>query len=126
MEQQKILVVEDSPFMQEIIKTILQKLGHEPDFVSGGAEAIDVITEQDYALTLLDCQIPILNGYEVAREIRDREAKGFIKKRNIIIACTANNMQGDREQCIESGMDDHIAKPVTLEMVSEILEKWLP
>lgn len=126
MTKAKLLVVEDSDFMQEIINQILIKLGHQAEFASGGAEAIDMISENDYSLIFLDCQIPILDGYEVAREIRDREAKGYILKRNIIIACTANNMEGDREKSIDSGMDDHIIKPVTQDLIEATLEIWMP
>ena len=125
MKQKKILVVEDSPFMQAIIKKILTKLKHNVDIVSSGTEAINVIAEGNYDLILLDCQLPILSGYEVAAEIRDREKKKYIKYRNIIIACTANSMEGDRQRCIDSGMDDHIVKPVTESVINSILHKWL-
>lgn len=124
-KNRRILVVEDSLFMQEFIKKTLSTLGHEAEMVASGAKAIDVITENSFDIIFLDCQIPILDGYEVAQEIRDREAKGFIKNRNTIIACTANNMEGDAQRCIDSGMDDHMAKPVSLERVEAMLSKWL-
>lgn len=125
MQEKHILVVEDSPFMQVVIKKILTKLKHKTDIISSGAEAIDGIAEGNYDLILLDCQLPILSGYEIAAEIRDREKKGIIKHKNIIIACTANNMEGDRQRCLDAGMDDHIVKPVTESVVSTILHKWI-
>lgn len=125
MAEKRILIVEDSPFMQAVIKKILDKLKHKTDIISSGTEAINVIAEGAYDLVLLDCQLPILSGYEVAAEIRDREKKGHIKRRNIIIACTANSMEGDRQRCLDAGMDDHIVKPINEMVINSVLHKWL-
>ncbi len=125
MKDKKILIVEDSPFMQSVIKKIMKNLHVESQMVSSGPEAIDIATEQKFDLILLDCQLPIISGYEVARELRDRERKEIIKHTNIIVACTANSMEGDREKCLDAGMDDHIIKPVSEQTISQVLNKWL-
>jgi len=125
MQDKKVLVVEDSPFTQTIIRTMLDKHKCRVDIVASGAIAIETITQNYYHLILLDCQLPILNGYEVAAEIRDREKSGVIKHKNIIIACTANSMEGDRQRCLDAGMDDHIVKPITEGIVAATLSKWL-
>jgi len=125
MENKRVLVVEDSPFMQVFIKKTLEKFHCIIDICSSGAEAIDVIAEGEYDLIFLDCQLPVLSGYEVASEIRDREKKGYIRHKNTIVACTANSMEGDRQRCLDAGMDDHIVKPVTDGIIGGVLSKWL-
>jgi CheY-like chemotaxis protein len=125
MKNKRILVVEDSPFTQTVIRKILDTLDCKTDIIASGAIAIEAITENNYDLILLDCQLPILSGYEVASEIRDREKKGIINHKNIIIACTANSMEGDRQRCLDAGMDDHVIKPITSSIISSIFSRWL-
>ncbi|PIR32496.1 MAG: hypothetical protein COV36_04155 [Alphaproteobacteria bacterium CG11_big_fil_rev_8_21_14_0_20_44_7] len=123
-EKKLILIVEDNPFMQSVITQYLKKMGHVSHIASTGAEALEMHSRNEYSLIFLDCQIPILSGYEVAREIRKREDDRNQTK-TPIIACTANTMDGDRERCLEAGMSDHITKPVDDSKMQRILMKWL-
>lgn len=120
-----ILIVEDNPFMQATTKKILENLGYQPDIAATGAEALVMTNSKNYPIILLDCEIPVISGYEVATELRKREASGIKRERSNIIACTANALEGDREKCIDSGMDDYVKKPATQETLKEAIDKWL-
>lgn len=120
-----ILIVEDNPFMQTVAKKIIEKFGYNSHISATGAEAIEMATTEKYDAILLDCQLPIISGYEVAREIRSREARKNNGERVVIIACTANMMEGDREECLKAGMDDHTTKPIDEIKLKSILKKWI-
>ena len=109
--QARILIVEDNPFLSTVSEKILKKLGFSTEICDNGSSAIDMITGGNFNAILLDCELPILSGYDVAQEVRLREAE-FGLPRNNIIACTANTMQGDRNRCLEAGMDCHVGKPL--------------
>ena len=119
----KILVAEDNPVNQLVASKILEKLGYRADMVANGAEAIEAMTRIPYSLVFMDCQMPIKDGYETASEIRAGRFS-ILNPDVVIIAMTANALKGDREKCIQAGMDDYISKPVTPKSVAEALERW--
>ena len=100
---------------------MLERLGLRADVASSGREAVDLREMIPYDLILMDCQMPEMDGYEATREIRRREGG---RRRTAIVAMTAEAMTGAREQCIEAGMDDYIAKPVRLADMVEALQRW--
>jgi CheY-like chemotaxis protein len=118
-----ILVVEDNLINQKIALRILdKKLGYHADVVSNGREAIDSLKRLDYDLVLMDCQMPEIDGYEATRTIRD--VNSAVRNHKIpIIAMTANAMNGDREKCLDAGMDDYITKPINAQELAETIER---
>jgi len=119
----RVLLVEDNPVNQIVAKKMLEKMGMDYAVVNNGQEAVDRIAEdQNFNLILMDCQMPVMDGYEATHVIRDKEKES---DHIIIVAMTANAMEGDKEQCIEAGMDDYIAKPVKSPDLKAILYKWL-
>lgn len=104
-----ILVAEDNIVNQRLAVRILEKLGHKADVVPNGVQAIDALSQKTYDLVLMDCQMPEMDGYEATRVLRKNG------KRIPIVAMTANAMQGDREKCLEAGMDDYVSKPIRIE-----------
>ena len=121
----KILVAEDNPINQEVIAASLSRLGHEFIIVGDGAAALDAMENERFSLVLMDCRMPIMDGFEATRAIRNREAETGVGGRIPIVAISANAMQGDRELCLASGMDDHIAKPFTLAQLSQVFDRWM-
>ncbi len=120
----RILLVEDNYTNQEVAMTILNKLGYKADLASNGVEALVALEQHFYHLVLMDCQMPQMDGFEAARIIRSGKRK-LLNPQIHIVAMTANAMQGDRERCLESGMDDYIAKPVQPKDLVEKLSLWL-
>ncbi|MBC9783784.1 PAS domain S-box protein [Heliobacterium chlorum] len=119
-----LLLVEDHETNQKLAVALLNKLGLQVDVAKNGMEAIHAVTEKSYALILMDCQMPELDGFETTQIIRDWE---FAQHQHIpIIAMTAMAMQGDREKCIRAGMDDYISKPIMIEQLVSVLDRWLP
>ncbi len=119
-----ILVAEDHPLNQKVAQLYLDELGFPAHIVSNGGEAIEAVANTEYSLVLMDCQMPEIDGFSATRAIR--EAEKLSNKHIPIIAMTAHSMSGDRERCLEVGMDDYIAKPVEPEHLRKLLEKWLP
>jgi two-component system sensor histidine kinase/response regulator len=114
----RVLVAEDNIVNQMVAVRLLEKLGYYADVANDGREAVEMSRRSDYAAILMDCQMPRLNGYAAAQEIRRREgAGGHIP----IIAMTAHTMQGDREKCLAAGMDDYIGKPVRMHAFNEVI-----
>lgn len=107
----KVLMAEDRPVNQRVVRLQLQKLGFNVDCVSNGLEVLEALESSSYDLILMDCQMPEMDGYEAARRIR--QDGRFSKLR--ITAMTAHAMEGDRERCLEAGMDDYISKPIRIE-----------
>lgn len=105
----KILVVEDYFINKEMMQDMLEALGCEVDTAEDGETALSKWSKNDYDLILMDIQMPIKDGYEVTREIRKQEDG---KKHTIILALTANALVGDKEKCLEAGMDDYLSKPI--------------
>ncbi len=116
-----ILVVEDNVVNQKVATAMLSRLGHEVAVVSNGVEAVAALDENRYDVVFMDCQMPEMDGYEATREIRRREGD---RRHTPIIAMTANAMKGDREKCLDAGMDDFMSKPIRREMIVEALARW--
>ena len=114
-----ILLAEDNQFNQLMITTTLNKLGYQVEVANNGDEVLELVSRNHYDLILMDVQMPKMDGREATRMIRV-----CITVQPIIIALTANALQGDREECLRAGMDDYISKPVKLEELADILEKW--
>ena len=122
--QAHVLVVDDNSINQAVASGMLAKYGIEADTANNGQEALEQLTRIAYDLVFMDCQMPIMDGYKATQSIRDPQSS--VQNHNIpVIAMTANAMQGDREKCIASGMDDFISKPVDPVKLRKILENWL-
>ena len=141
VQHRRILVVEDNIVNQKLAVRMVEKLGYKPDVVENGQEALTALAKGDYAAILMDCQMPVMDGFETTRCIREREA--VVASRDSpdehanpsdtapqsvphipIIAVTANAMQGDRERCLAAGMDDYLAKPIKLDELRSTLARW--
>ncbi len=120
----KLLLVEDNVVNQKVAQTILNKLGYQVDCVANGREAVDAIGNIRYDLVLMDCQMPEMDGFDATRHIRQKEVQQS-RPGTIIIAMTANVMSGDRERCLEVGMDDYLGKPVQMKDLEKTISKWL-
>ncbi len=115
----EILVAEDNPVNQKVILYILNKLGYKPSIAENGAIAVEKIREHPFDIVLMDMQMPEMDGIQATQFIRKN-----IYKQPIIIALTANTMEGDQETCLNAGMNDYLSKPVRLEELTAKLEKW--
>ena len=117
----KILLVEDNQVNQTVIEAMLSSLGYEVSMVSDGAQAIHFANTERFAAILMDCRLPIINGYEATRQIRQLPGCMTLP----IIALTANALQGDRETCLQAGMNDYLAKPFKRADLEQILLRWV-
>jgi CheY-like chemotaxis protein len=154
LESIKILVVEDTRINQKVIQQQLKRLGCTADCVNNGQEALYQLDAADYDLILMDCQMPVLDGYAATEMIREREqqaqaamrsrsgadalsgstsnlpssnhgsGRSYPKSRIVVIGLTAYAMKGDREKCLAAGMDDYLSKPVSINDLSAMLRKW--
>ncbi len=154
LESLKILVVEDTRINQKVIQQQLKRLGCTADCVNNGQEALNQLDAADYDLILMDCQMPVLDGYAATEMIREREqqaqaamrsrmerdalsgstsnlppsnhgsGRSHPKSRIVVIGLTAYAMKGDREKCLAAGMDDYLSKPVSINDLSAMLRKW--
>lgn len=114
-----ILIAEDDKMNQKLVTKVLNKLGYDPQVSENGKDVLEVVSHKNYDLILMDVQMPEMDGLEATRMIRV-----CLTEQPIIIAMTANTLQGDREECLKAGMDDYIAKPVRLDGLVDIIEKW--
>lgn len=149
--REKILVADDHTINQHLIVLLLDRLGYGTVVVANGEEAVQAIATGSYALVLMDCQMPVMDGFEATKKIRDAERTkseelgvrntaqetdshgppdSFLPtphfSRIPIIALTANAMPGDRENCLKAGMDDYLSKPIKLEELASVLGRWIP
>ena len=118
-----ILLAEDNFVNQKVAQMQISKLGYALHIVDNGQEAVEAVNAQLYAAILMDCQMPVMDGFEATAAIRKAEQSGT--NHIPIIAMTANAMQGDRERCLAAGMDDYISKPISAELLSSVLERWI-
>ena len=118
-----VLLAEDNRVNQEVAKAMLVKLGLTVDIANNGEEALALIEKQSYDVVLIDCQMPVMDGYQATAAIREREAGNT--KRLPIVALTANTMEGDRDQCLAAGMDDYLSKPYSKKQLQQVLGRWL-
>jgi len=115
----RILVAEDNPTNRIVVLAQMKKLGYEAVAVANGAEALEAMERASYDLILMDCQMPVMDGFEAARMIRSRHPG------TPIVALTADAMPADRSRCLNEGMSDYLAKPVDLGRLSSVLARWL-
>ena len=121
MAKHRILVAEDDPVSQEVIRMLLEDAGLEADIAGNGQEAVERARDGSYALILLDVQMPVMDGLEACKHIRNGQETGHLP----ILAMTANAFAEDRERCLAAGMNDHIAKPVDPDALIATLRRWL-
>lgn len=121
----RVLLAEDNLINQKVALKMLHKLGYRADTVTNGVEVLQSLRQVPYDVILMDCEMPEMDGYEAARHIRQQEQEEG-RAPVFIIAMTAHAMQGDRNQCIEAGMDDYLSKPVRLEELETVLERCQP
>ncbi|QOY88416.1 response regulator [Paludibaculum fermentans] len=119
----KVLVAEDNPVNQMVARRFLEKLGCTYELAQDGRAVLDAWTRSAYDLVLMDCQMPVMDGYETAVELRRLQGnEGHVP----IIAMTASALKGDRERCLAAGMDDYVAKPIQLDQLAEVLLRYRP
>jgi PAS domain S-box-containing protein len=123
--QHRLLLVEDNETNQEVAVAILETLGYrDVDVASNGREALEALSQKDFDLVLMDCQMPEMDGYEASRWIRHPSTR--VRNHNLpIVAMTAYGLDGDRTKCLEAGMNDYLSKPVRRDVLEKILDRWL-
>ena len=127
----RILVVEDNLVNQEVASATLLQFGCDVTIVNNGQEGLERLERESYDLVLMDCQMPVMDGFQATELIRKRErhaalAKDRPGKRQAVVALTAHAISGDRDRCLKVGMDDYLSKPFSREDMSVILKRWLP
>jgi signal transduction histidine kinase/DNA-binding response OmpR family regulator/HPt (histidine-containing phosphotransfer) domain-containing protein len=116
-----VLLVEDNEVNQELALDLLTSCGISVEVAANGQEAIDLLAERDFDGVLMDCQMPVMDGYTATRHIRSQEKFSELP----VLAMTANAMAGDRERCLESGMNDHITKPINVDEMFATMARWI-
>jgi CheY-like chemotaxis protein/nitrogen-specific signal transduction histidine kinase len=126
----RVLLCDDNVINQKVAARLLKQMGYRADIAANGLEALAALDRQPYDLVFMDVMMPEMGGFEATRIIRERQSQQSqlpnYKSSIIIIAMTASAMQGDREKCLAAGMDDYLAKPVRLEDVRAVVERWAP
>lgn len=117
-----ILVVEDNVINQKVAVGLLKRLGYRADIAESGAKALDAVAQQQYALVLMDCQMPEMDGLETTRRLRGREPAGTHIP---IVAMTGMVGDDDLRRCLEAGMDDYLTKPILIDQLRTVLARWL-
>ena len=122
MEQQTkvtILVAEDNIVNQEVVIDMLEVIGYTADIANNGEEAVEMCKNKQYDIVLMDCHMPVIDGFNATRMLRDIEKTK--KYKQVIIALTGNALLGDKEKCLDAGMDDFLSKPFSYEQLKTIL-----
>ncbi len=117
----RVLVVDDNSVSQLLMKKLLQRAGCSADIAATGPQAVGMLSQGTYDLVLMDVQMPDMDGYETTRQIRQSPTFGRIP----VVAMTAHAMKGDREKCLEAGMNDYLSKPIRASELCEKLRLWL-
>jgi signal transduction histidine kinase/ligand-binding sensor domain-containing protein/CheY-like chemotaxis protein len=120
VQPMRILLAEDNPVNVKVAVGLLTRLGYSSHVAANGKEVLAAMEKEPFDIVFMDCQMPELDGFEATRQIRERLGD----QRPVIIAMTANAMEGDRERCLHSGMDDYLAKPLVLSDLADCLERW--
>jgi signal transduction histidine kinase/CheY-like chemotaxis protein len=123
-ESRSVLLVEDNAVNQQVARRMLERLGHVVEVAPSGEAALEKLAGRAFDIVLMDCQMPGLDGFQTTRELRQREA--LIGRHTSVIAFTANVVQEDLDRCRAAGMDDCLTKPVRLELLRQVLDRWLP
>jgi len=118
----RLLLAEDNSINQKLAVVLLQKAGYSVDAVENGLQALEKVRENEYSAVLMDVQMPEMDGLEATRHIRELEKN--TGRHTPIIAMTAHAMRGDRERCLESGMDDYVSKPLEPKVLFSALDRW--
>lgn len=121
--KERILVVEDNLINQKVAVGMLKKFGFDSTVVNNGQEAVDILQQEHFDLVFMDCNMPVMDGFSATEAVRSNETGS---EHTTIIAMTANAMQGDRERCMDVGMDDYVTKPIKKDSLTEVLQRWLP
>ena len=119
----RLLLVEDNAVNQLVASRMLQRLGFNVEFATDGKKAVEMVAANRYDLVFMDCQMPVMDGYQATEQIRRTEPPD---RHAVIVAMTANAMQTDRERCLESGMDDYVSKPINKSEIVAVLKRHLP
>jgi two-component system, sensor histidine kinase len=120
----RILVVDDDPVNRMVIAKLAEALSHQVDIANDGETALQQLEDEEYDLVFMDVKMPGIDGLEATRRMRAHESEAD-RKRAVVIAVTAHALEGDRERCLEAGMDDYVAKPVSFEKLSDVVAKHL-
>jgi CheY-like chemotaxis protein/HPt (histidine-containing phosphotransfer) domain-containing protein len=118
----RVLIAEDNAANRKLALAMLHRLGYSADAAASGLEAIEAVHKLRYDAVLMDCRMPEMDGFQATAEIRRRETS---PPRIPIIAMTADAMEGDRQRCLDAGMDDYLSKPVSFESLAAVLDRWL-
>jgi signal transduction histidine kinase/CheY-like chemotaxis protein/HPt (histidine-containing phosphotransfer) domain-containing protein len=121
----RILVAEDNVVNQKVALKMIERLGYRADVAGNGLEVLEALKTVPYDLVLMDVQMPEMDGFEATRMIRRETSHPMFQRHIPIIAMTAHAMKGDREKCIEAGMDDYVPKPIQAEDLTAVIEKWI-
>jgi signal transduction histidine kinase/CheY-like chemotaxis protein len=121
----RIILAEDNLVNQKVMAAYLTKLNCVFDLAENGEEVLELVKSKEYDIILMDCQMPLLDGYDTTQAIRQMEASHQLHKHIVIIAMTANAFKEDRDRCLASGMDDYLSKPLRKQQLQETLERWM-
>ena len=121
LREARILIAEDNAINQEVCLRMLEKMGFQASVVDNGLAAVNASEEADFDIIFMDCQMPVMDGYAATNAIRTREGS---VRHTIVIAMTANALQGDRDKCLQAGMDDYVSKPIKMDVLRETLQRW--
>lgn len=120
----KVLLCEDNEVNMKVAQTILKRFGFNLDFAENGQEAVNKFIHVKYDMILMDCMMPVMDGFEATREIRKIEKERNVEKPILIVALTANASEEDKDKCLENGMNDFISKPIKKELILSVFNKW--